>query len=148
MRVGEEIKLAEVEQHGDWKAVVLTTYQPRWYHYVARKKSTNIGPEVLARLAGPDSSESNSWALPTSTIAFVAFGTVVGYPMQILWFSKIATGLIKVLKGASSSGGGNSKGDIKGGAKKGVESPRTTRGKGHDHARVDAFPVGESKKGR
>ena len=77
---------------------------------------------------------SEFFALPVSTIALVFFGVVVGYPMQMMWFQKIASGLIKVLRGSSG--------------KSTKDSPAKAKPKASDAAakpvRAEAFPVGEA----
>ena len=65
-------------------------------------------------------------ALPNSTIAVVFFGVVVGYPLQIMWFQKIVSGLIKVLGGGKPEAS-KAKRDARGGK------------------RSEAFPVGASE---
>lgn len=39
------------------------------------------------------------FALPPSTVAALGSGFAFGYPLQLFWFQKIATGLVKVLRG-------------------------------------------------
>jgi len=73
--------------------------------------------------------------LPTSTIALVFFGIVVGYPMQMLWFKKILAGLIKVLRGSSATG--KKEDDKKKLPQKMASAPKKA-------SRVEAFPVGAS----
>ena len=77
---------------------------------------------------------SDFFALPISTVALVFFGVVVGYPMQVMWFHKIAAGLIKVLRGSSG--------------KSTRDSPAKAKSKASDVAakpvRAEAFPVDEA----
>lgn len=73
------------------------------------------------------------FALPASTQAIVFVGCGIGYPMQLLWFQKIAVGLLKVLtapkKQAAAAAG---KGNIE--ASPARPATRATR-------RAEAFPV-------
>ena len=70
-------------------------------------------------------------ALPASTVTVVVVGVGVGYPMQWLWFSKICSGLLKVLKSASKA----PKMDSNAGKQASVSM------------RTEAYPVGYSSKG-
>jgi hypothetical protein len=44
-------------------------------------------------------------ALPTSSQLIVVFGVCVGYPLQLVWFKKLAVGCYKVLRGKGESEG-------------------------------------------
>ena len=43
------------------------------------------------------------FALPPSTVVVTTLGCAVGYPMQLMWFSKIVSGIVKILSGTPAS---------------------------------------------
>lgn len=71
-------------------------------------------------------------ALPSSTVAVVVIGCGIGYPMQVLWFSKIVAGLRKALHGKAAA-------DPKA---SGVDA-KAQEASAHS-MRAEAFPVGLS----